>query len=160
MRVKVREVVDITAGVDTSKLKVLERFSIAIQDWYQRTSYYQNSINKQLDREARERTQREESLKGVLLKMYYNELVECVGAARYNAECAEVVLSVPRIYQETLEEILQHRDFDRYHITIEEPDPDLLLSFQHLPILVRASRRKGVELPTKIVDSSLKSDWW
>jgi hypothetical protein len=114
---------------------------VGIQYKYRETRLYRYQRDKRLEKEYRERTEREEMLKGLILEKIYQEFILNVNGAKMDSTVREADFQIPREYEETLREIIKHKEFIEYHLTIVECNRDLLLSFKNIPIKLRIKKK-------------------
>lgn len=150
MRVKMREVVNIDKPVDISKLSPLQKILVSIRYSWRNTNYYRNRRERELSLKYRMKADREEALKNELLTYIYSELMEnrfFKQRAEKQREsdrvrpvevrkCSSIVLAVDRSYEEDLRRVLKHKEFISFSITYLDCNPDMLKSFNKIPILL------------------------
>jgi hypothetical protein len=143
MRVKLREIVDASAPVDLDSLTPLQKLTVGIKRRIYEYDFYKRRQDRKAEAESRARAEREDFLKGALLTHAHIQLVENREMSLMGSKCIAINVIVPRSYEKDLRNIVWHKDFLSYEIKIFDCDPDLLLSYPDLPIIV-GMKIKGV----------------
>lgn len=135
MRVFIRKKVS-EDNIDLLTLKPSERIIVSAINAIHGLSIYKEKKRKDELREYRLRLEKEELLKNAILfniNKYFNS------KKRNNVK--SVTISVPREHESFLNSILKSKDFVSFDYEVIDIDPDFLLSFPQIPILVKFQRK-------------------
>lgn len=141
MRVKIREVVDLDEKVDLSKLSPLERVVVGFKYWYRDTRPYKYMLHRRLEKEYSAKVEEEEKVKEVLLTFAYKQLVLNETMKELGLTCVKIEVTLERSLESTVREVIKHKEFISNNLRILECDPDVLLSFSDVPLIVEISSK-------------------
>lgn len=144
MKFKVREFIDITKPVDLHGLPPLQQLTVAIRKYiYDYPAIAKRREKKEIEKQEKERIF-QETCKDVILSRIFEELVHNKNSkVRELKEVAvEQNLKVPRSYDKFLPQLLQSTDFKPFEVSIVQADPDLLIAFPNLPIIISVRKKE------------------
>ncbi len=142
MKVKMRDIVDITEHVETHKLPVMEALSVGIRKaWTSRKSYQRKLANKETEKQL-ERQQRIDSLREVILYHVDKYLLNQETKVGQNKNITEITVSISRHYRDVLYDVVTSKELLGFKIERVKEHPDMLRAFPNLPILIKISKRK------------------
>jgi hypothetical protein len=136
MKVKIREVVDIESEIDLTKLSPLQKILVALRREYRDTKYYRNKMEREMEKDYRQRTAKEERLKEIILTQVHEELIRNTEMSKRGLTCAAIQFAVARHFEDTLREIVKHKEFISFDIRFIPCNKDLLRSFNKIPVLI------------------------
>lgn len=135
MRVKVRDKLDLSYPVKLEDLTPLDRVVVAIRARYLSSRLYKNRLKKESEMKQRVDMQRREELRNILL---YNISEYFIKVDKVD----KLTLNLSREFDDILDDTLTSVDFMSYTIVRRTENPDYLLSFPDLPILLDVERAR------------------
>lgn len=142
MKVKMRDIVDISQHVETHNLPVMEALTVGIRKaWTNRKSYQRKLANKETEKQL-ERQQRIDSLREVILYHVDKYLLSQETKLNQNKNVTEITVTISRHYRDVLYEVVTSKELLGFKIEKVKEQPDMLRAFPNLPILVKISKRK------------------
>lgn len=141
MRVLLREVVDLDKPINLSSLGLFEMLFVSVISQLRDTRIYKRRREKAATKEYKARAENEELLKSLILTHAHNELTLNQEMGKRGWKCTEAKLTIPRSYESTLMEILNHKDLISNRVSIAICDDDLVRSFDKLPIIISVKKK-------------------
>lgn len=136
-----RRKIDLDSSVELSKLPALEMILVSIMSQYRESRLYNYYKKKSLDKEYNETVKKEENLKDCILSYAYGELVRNSRFKDKGVTCELITLAIPRDFEKVLPNVLKSKDFASYNVKVVPCDPDMLIAFNNLPIMIDLSKK-------------------
>lgn len=135
MRTYIRSKVDLDRPVQLDKLSPWERITTSFRLKFTQSRLYQGMLDKELEKEKKLRLQRIDDLKNMLLSRIDTEL------RRKSDRVERITIQVTRGFDDIIDDVITSVDFYSFEINKRYVNPDFLLSFPELPILLDVRRR-------------------
>ncbi|VYU45150.1 hypothetical protein [Clostridium paraputrificum] len=135
MRTYIRSKVDLDRPIQLEKLSPWERITTSFRLKFTQSRLYQGMLDKELEKEKKIRLQRIDDLKSMLLTRIDTEL-------RQKSDRVErITIQVARGFDDIIDDVITSVDFYSFELSKRYVNPDFLLSFPELPILLDVKRR-------------------
>lgn len=135
MRTYIRSKVDLDRPVQLDKLSPWERITTSFRLKFTQSRLYQGMLDKELEKEKKLRLQRIDDLKNMLLSRIDTEL------RRKSDRVERITIQITRGFDDIIDDVITSVDFYSFEINKRYVNPDFLLSFPELPILLDVRRR-------------------
>lgn len=141
MRVKVRDVLDVSKPINVKRLSPIMKVYAGIVTKWRESASYKRKLDKSLEAEAILRMQRDEQLKQRLLAQIHRELNTNTNLKGEGKVCKSIVISVEASHNKSLTRVLEHKDFLPYVIKRIPENEDIRKAFRTMPYLIEVSKK-------------------
>lgn len=155
MRIQLRDRVDIgRTDNDTyfnpKNLSFREQLETGIRMALRNTKGAKRKREMLESKKYQEQTERIENLKTMMLQQIYRSMspTENPRLRKTNRKAVGVVIAVSRRFEDIIDDIITHQEFEGYTITRYSENEDVLIACPNLPILIRFVK--------KVIDEDIK----
>lgn len=141
MRVKIRDVLDLSKPINARRLTPIMKIYAGINLKWRESEGYRKKLNKSLENAAIARMQRDEMLKQHILAQIHRELNNNTDLAAEGKICQSIIISVSATHRKSLNRVLEHKDFLPYEIKVVPENEDLRKAFKDMPYLIKVSKK-------------------
>ena len=144
MKVFIRQELCVDKPINLRRLPPLKKISAALLVKYRESNWYQKAEFRRREQQYAIQSQRDESLKEIILAYIFKELYQNTKLSSKGDVCEELTLKIDIRYRDSLDRVLKHKDFILYDIREISEDADARVAFPKMPILI-SIRKKVIE---------------